>query len=138
MCRETGLAALLAAATAGDADAMVSLGLLLGEGLTGDEGEEGLRSEVGRWLGRAAAAGHVRGTAEYGSFLWHVEKDEEAALPWLQRAAEAGEVDAMALLGDVHDFLGYLDEAKRWYRMAAERGDAHAAGNLAALDHLTG
>ncbi|RKT52529.1 hypothetical protein [Saccharothrix australiensis] len=131
----TDRAALHAAARSGDADAMVELALLLAA--RPDDGG-GSADEVERWLGHAARTGHVRGVAEYGAFLWHVRKSGEAALPWLRRAAEAGEVGAMAVLGDVHDFLGDTEAAKRWYAAAAERGDEAAADSLAALDRLTG
>ncbi|CCH28075.1 sel1 repeat family protein [Actinosynnema sp. NPDC047251] len=129
--------ALRAAAEGGDVEAMVELALLLEEDLTGEDDQDELQDEVGGWLSRAAAAGHVRGVAEFGSFLWHVWKDEDAALPWLQRAADAGQADAMAVLGDVYDFLGDIALAKRWYQAAADLGDPHAQDNLAALDRLT-
>ncbi|MBB5956309.1 hypothetical protein FHS29_002895 [Saccharothrix tamanrassetensis] len=134
----TDRTALRAAAQGGDADAMVELALLLEEDLTGEDDEDELQDEVGGWLSRAAATGHVRGIAEFGSFLWHVWKDEDAALPWLRQAADAGQADAMAVLGDVYDFLGDVEQARRWYGQAAERGDEHAADNLAALDRLIG
>ncbi|WP_433268349.1 hypothetical protein ACQPZF_04025 [Actinosynnema sp. CS-041913] len=133
----TDLTALRATAHGGDADAMVELALLLAEDLTGDEGEDDLQDEVEHWLALAARSGHARGVAEFGSFLWHVRQDDDAALPWLRQAAEAGEVDAMAVLGDVYDFLGDTGLAKRWYRAAADLGDEGAADNLAALDRLT-
>jgi len=132
----TDRSALHAAARGGDADAMVELALLLEGGITGDEEDGDPHAEVERWLGQAARAGNLRGVAELGAFLWHVRQDEQAALPWLMRAADGGDAGAMAVLGDVHDFLGDTDLARRWYGAAAALGDAGAAANLAALNRL--
>ncbi|MET9633561.1 hypothetical protein ABZX92_39495 [Lentzea sp. NPDC006480] len=70
--------------------------------------------------------------AGLGSFLWHVREDEEAAL-WLLRAADAGQADAMNLLGDIHDFRRAPGATITWYTKAAELGDEEAAQSLAAL-----
>ena len=61
--------------------------------------------------------------------------DVEMARTWLDKAANAGDVGAMSLLGFllVAEEPVDLDAAYRWFRLASEQGDAAAAGNLAAL-----
>jgi TPR repeat protein len=55
----------------------------------------------------------------------------------MQRAAEQNFVPAMPLLASFFERgLGVpknLEDAKRWYRLAAERGDANAKAALARL-----
>ncbi|WP_010628818.1 tetratricopeptide repeat protein [Halomonas sp. KM-1] len=52
-----------------------------------------------------------------------------AALPYLQQAAEAGDVDAMYYMGEAErrqHMLGLTRAAMAWYLQAAEQGDVHA------------
>jgi TPR repeat protein len=62
-----------------------------------------------------------------------VGEDDEEALPWLLRAADAGQADAMNALGDIHDFRDERDVAIAWYTKAADLGDEAAADSLEAL-----
>jgi hypothetical protein len=68
--------------------------------------------------GGAAASGAPRTTAEY------------------RKAAEAGDVPSMLLLGRSHESLGQRDEARKWYARAAENGSEDAKAALAALGAL--
>ncbi len=67
-----------------------------------------------------------------------VERDEEKAREWIQRAAEQGKADAMIYLADAY-LKGSLgleqdeQEAKRWLGIAAEAGDTRAQKQLEAL-----
>ncbi|MDN3357708.1 tetratricopeptide repeat protein [Actinomadura sp. DC4] len=53
------------------------------------------------------------------------------AEPLLLTAAEAGHLDAATRLGRLYDAAGRTEEAIRWYRSAADRGDTGAMINLA-------
>ncbi len=122
---------LRAQAEAGVPHAMLALALRLEAGLDpyADDSSEA-EQEIENLLLGAAEHGLSRALAELGSFLWHVQQADEEALPWLLRAADMGEVDAMSLLGDIYDFLHDRDTAITWYRRAAEHGDERAAENL--------
>lgn len=122
---------LRARAQAGDPDAMLALALHLEDELDpyADDNTEA-EQEIENLLLGAAEHGLPRALAELGSFLWHVQENDEEALPWLLRAADAGQVDAMSLLGDIYDFLDEGDTAITWYAKAAEHGDEQAAENL--------
>jgi TPR repeat protein len=100
-----------------------------------DEAAETVEQEVEDLLRAAAGHGLPKACAQLGAFLWHVREDEDEALPWLRKAADAGEAHAMALLGDIHDFLDDRTSAIEWYTRAAALGDEHAAGNLRAYGH---
>jgi TPR repeat protein len=69
------------------------------------------------------------------SALPEVMRDPEGALRWLERASEAGEIDATRFLGDGYlgGMFGVADPARsaRYYRAASERGDNEAAFHLA-------
>ncbi|MDR5860441.1 SEL1-like repeat protein [Halomonas eurihalina] len=49
-------------------------------------------------------------------------------IPYLEPAAEAGDVEAMYYLGEVHRLrhMGLTEEAMGWYLQAAEQGDPYA------------
>ncbi|KFC51266.1 hypothetical protein DK37_19800 [Halomonas sp. SUBG004] len=81
----------------------------------------------------------------YDIYFYVEEPDEEKAMDWLLRAAEAGHVESMNLLGEIarNDEESYADETERleaaepWFRQAAEAGYAPAMNNLAiTLSHL--
>lgn len=115
-----------------DPEAWLAKALAIEAELTTYEDESEQEQEVEDLLRRAAEHGLPRALAELGSFLWHVRGDDEEAYPWLLRAAEAGEADAMSRLGDIHDFRDEPREAIAWYEKSAALGDTLAAGNLAA------
>jgi TPR repeat protein len=127
---EVGMDDLRAQAEAGAPEAMLALALRLEAELDPYADNTEAEREIGSLLLGAAGHGLPRALAELGSFLWHVEENDEEALPWLLRAADMGQVDAMSLLGDIHDFLDERDTAITWYHKAAEHGDKQAAENL--------
>lgn len=93
----------------------------------------------------AAERGDARAQFQLGQayFLGDGEqRDHVAALAWYQRAADQGDVEAMAAIGLVHAIGGHgvpEDEvlAAKWYRLAAERGSAQGQYNLG-LMYLVG
>ncbi len=123
---EQAAALLTSVAAAGDANAMVKLGLLYhsGLGVTVDH-EKALR------LWRAAVE---KGSAEGAYALgyhgyWHREAYDKA-LPWLLQAAEEGLPDAQYLVGQAYqDGRGVdrdYEKARRWILQAAEGGHPKA------------
>lgn len=59
--------------------------------------------------------------------------DVTGAMPLLRRAAEAGHAPAQALYGHILDVSEFNEEASRYYRRAAEQGNADGQFGLAAL-----
>ena len=121
-----------------EAEELLARALRLEEALDPYADNEDAEQEVEDLLRAAADHGLPKACAELGAFLWHVRENEEEALPWLRKAADAGEAHAMALLGDIHDFLYEPETAIEWYRRAAALGDEQAAGNLRALGQSAG
>ena len=117
----------------GAPEAMLSQALRLEGQLDGYGDNPDIEQQIENLLRGAAEHGLPRALAELGSFLWLVHEDDEEAVPWLLRAADAGQADAMNLLGDIHDFREEPDAAIAWYTKAAELGDEEAAQSLAAL-----
>jgi TPR repeat protein len=115
-----------------DPEALLAKALSIEAELDGYEDESDKEQEIEDLLRRAAEHGLPRALAELGAFLWRVWNDDEEAYPWLLRAAEAGEADAMSRLGDIHDYRDEPREAIAWYEKSAALGDESAAGNLAA------
>ena len=81
----------------------------------------------------------------YDIYFYVEEPDEEKAMDWLLRAAEAGHVESMNLLGNIarNDEESYANDVERleaaepWFRQAAEAGYTPAMNNLASvLNHL--
>ncbi|MCG7591825.1 MULTISPECIES: tetratricopeptide repeat protein [Halomonadaceae] len=81
----------------------------------------------------------------YDIYFYVEEPDEEKAMEWLLRAAEAGHVESMNLLGKIarNDEDSYANDTERleaaepWFRQAAEVGYAPAMHNLSSvLNHL--
>ncbi len=77
----------------------------------------------------------------YDIYFYVEEPDEEKAMEWLLRAAEAGHVESMNLLGKIarNDEESYdgdterLEAAEPWFRQAAEAGFAPAMNNLSVV-----
>ncbi|MBD3897162.1 sel1 repeat family protein [Halomonas sp. ML-15] len=93
-----------------------------------------------------AEAGDAEAMAALYNIYYYVEDpDEDEAMKWLHRAAEAGNVNAMNWLGELarNDEQGYANDMERleaaevWFRKAAEAGYAPSMNNLASvLNHL--
>jgi len=117
----------------GDADAMFNLAQAyrLGRGVPQDQ------ATAESYYLRAAQAGHLRAADTYGLLLFQ-DGRREAALPYVQGAAERGDPRAQYLLGIAH-FNGDITE-KDWVRayalvtLANGQGLPQAAPALAEMD----
>jgi len=96
-------------------------------------------------LPKAEAGDSEAMAALYDIYYYVKEPDEDEAMKWLRRAAEAGHVESMHLLGEIarNDEEGYandtesLEAAEVWFRKAAEGGYAPSMNDLAVvLSHL--
>ncbi|WP_082925957.1 tetratricopeptide repeat protein [Halomonas sp. G11] len=96
-------------------------------------------------LPKAKAGDPEAMAALYDIYYYVKDPDEDEAMKWLRRAAEAGHVESMNLLGEIarNNEEGYdndterLEAAEVWFRKAAEAGYAPAMNNLASvLNHL--
>ena len=108
-------------AATGDADALFNLGQAykLGKGVPADVG----KAEA--MYGRAARLGHVRAADNYGILLFQTNR-QQAAIPWLQAAADRGEPRAMYVLGIAAYNGDYAP--KDWVRAYALVSRAATAG----------
>ena len=116
-------------AARGDADALFNLGQAykLGRGVTKD------MTKAEAMYGKAARLGHVRAADNYGILLFQTNR-QQAAIPWLQSAADRGEPRAMYVLG-VASYNG--DYApKDWVRAYALISRAAAASLPQAVTSL--
>jgi cell division septation protein DedD len=105
----------------GDADAAFNLAQAykLGRGVTADLGQ------AKTWYGKSAQAGHIQGAANYGLLLFQ-DGDRKSAMPWISKAADAGDPRAQYVLGTAL-FNGDLT-AKDWPKAYALMTRAAAAG----------
>ena len=118
---EAAVKAWQAPAAKGDADALFNLGQAykLGRGVPKD-----LVKAEG-FYGKAARLGHISAADNYGILLFQTNR-QQAALPWLQSAADRGEPRAMYVLGIASYNGDYAP--KDWVRAYALITRAAAAG----------
>lgn len=120
-------------AAKGDADALFNLGQAakLGRGMPKD-----LVKAEG-YYGKAAGLGHLAAADNYGVLLFQTNR-QQAAMPWLQAAADRGEPRAMYVLGIASYNGDYA--AKDWVRAyalitrSAASGLPQAAASLATMN----
>jgi TPR repeat protein len=121
------------AAQAGDAEAQYLLAYALETGVQGDADPVAARD----WYRAAAGQGHPRAALRLALMMLEGRGgpvDTGGAAAVLEPAAEAGESDAMSLLGWLlASSGGDRILAYRWLTLAAEAGDGAAAANLATL-----
>ncbi len=130
---EAAVKAWQAPAAKGDADALFNLGQAykLGRGVNKDL----VRAEA--YYGKAARLGHIAAADNYGILLFQTNR-HEAAMPWLESAADRGEPRAMYVLGIAAYNGDYAP--KDWVRAyalmtrAAAAGLAQATGSLATMN----
>lgn len=108
-------------AEANDPDAAFNLAQAykLGRGVTTDLGQ------AKTWYGKSAQAGHIQGAANYGLLLFQ-DGDRRSAMPWISKAADAGDPRAQYVLGTAL-FNGDL-ATKDWPRAYGLMTRAAAAG----------
>ena len=128
----TGMREWTALAEAGHQDAMVGIGIVLVEGISGarQDPATGLR-----WLRRAAAGNNAQAQYELGVLHYmgideHLDMDEAAAFQWFERAAQQEHTAALFMLADcLLDGCGCERDAPRAVPLlyaAAERGHRFA------------
>jgi TPR repeat protein len=119
------------------------------QGLAAADGVQGPIDEAKalRLFRQAEKRGHVLAATRVGSMLYHgiavkPDRDEgtrkvRAVIPRLRRKAEEGNADAQTLLGGLYrDGPGVEpdnQEAVRWYRQAADKGEPWGMYNLGAM-----
>ena len=130
---ERSLDALRPEALGGDGEAAYRLGRAYktGEGVPADLGE------AERWFEIAARKGHAKAGAELGLVRYQSGKTA-AALPWLRKAADAGDPRAQYTLATIL-FAGKgasmdPDGARLWMRKAAGAGLPAAKEAMAVMD----
>lgn len=130
---EAAVKAWQAPAAKGDADALFNLGQAykLGRGVDKD------LAKAEGYYGKAARLGHISAADNYGILLFQTNR-QQAAMPWLQSAAERGEPRAMYVLGIASYNGDYAP--KDWVRAyalitrAAAAGLPQATGSLATMN----
>jgi TPR repeat protein len=106
-----------------------------------DNGDDWPQAALELTLPKAEAGDPEAMSVLYDIYFYVEEPDEEKAMEWLLRAAEAGHVESMNLLGKIarNDEESYANDVERleaaepWFRQAAEAGYAPAMNNLAAI-----
>lgn len=87
-----------------------------------------------------AKSGNVQSMFCAGAIKLYVSKEYLNAIPWLERAANAGHMRAPLVLGILYEQGSGVKEdaatAARWYQKGIENGNAAAARRLANLYHL--
>ncbi|WP_386079403.1 tetratricopeptide repeat protein [Vreelandella sp. F11] len=110
-----------------------------------ENGDDWPQAALELTLPKAEAGDPDAMAALYDIYYYVEEPDEDEAMKWLRRAAEAGHVESMHLLGEIarNDEKGYpndierLEAAEVWFRQAAEGGYAPSMNDLASvLNHL--
>jgi localization factor PodJL len=126
----------LARANAGDAKAMLALGIAYADGTGVTQND----TEAAVWFERAAQAGEVIAQYRLGTRLERgigVAADASQAVRWYTEAAQRGSAKAMYNLGISYvngtGIEKNLTEAARWFRSAAELGLTDSQFNLAVM-----
>jgi TPR repeat protein len=96
--------------------------------------------EAARWVGAAAQHGFRAAQVTWGQMLLDgrgVARNPAAAFHWFRRAADAGSIDGINMVGRCYE-LGWgvasdHGEAIRWYRRAAARSSPWGQYNLASM-----
>jgi TPR repeat protein len=71
----------------------------------------------------------------YLGWVYYQRNDFDKALSWFDRAAQAGDADALFGLGSIHFVRREFDTARRCYERAAEQQYPRAYGWLAYIHH---
>ncbi len=120
-------------AEAGDGDAAFNLAQAykLGRGVPTDLGQ------AKTWYGKAAQAGHIQGAANYGLLLFQ-DGDRRSAMPWIEKASNAGDPRAQYVYGTAlfNGDLATRDWPKAYALMtrAAAAGLPQATTSLSQMD----
>ena len=136
----TSLEELKAAATDGDAGAMLEYGTRLVQG----QGVDTNTTEGLNWLQKAADAGNAQAWYAIG-FVYSngvgVELDIPKSVKYYRKGAEAGDADCQTGMGMIYQAGDRIPsgidadpaEAAKWYRMATDQDNAGAIQHLAVM-----
>lgn len=125
----TGHEVWAAAQSGQDATAMLTLAYLTAKGFRGLRGDE---AQVVAMEQHAASLGHPRALRLMGDRFSRgegVESNDDTAILYWRRAAEGGDLDAMANLGDALSSSAPA-EARAWLERAAHYGHPYATETL--------
>ena len=125
------------AADYGNDYAQTMLGFLYDQGL----GVPQNSAEAIRWFEMAAKQGNITAQTNLGVLYYEgrgVQQDSRRALEWLLQGAEQGNQEAQVRLGTLYQYgrgnvPQNLNEAKRWFRLAADQGSTEASAQLRLL-----
>ncbi|WP_161786299.1 tetratricopeptide repeat protein [Halomonas sp. TG39a] len=103
-----------------------------------ENGDDWPQAALELTLPKAEAGDPDAMAALYDIYYYVEDPDEDEAMKWLRRAAEAGHVESMNLLGEIarNDEEGYtsdterLEAAEYWFNQGAELGYVPAIHNL--------
>jgi TPR repeat protein len=117
-----------AAKTGRNPETLLALSTMVAQGWRGLDGDEDRALELEKM---AAALGHPRALRRLGDRFSRgdvVEENAAEARLWWRRAADAGDIDAMANLIHLRESNDPREraEGEHWLRLAASRGQAHA------------
>jgi len=119
------------AAGRGDAGGRFHLALMIERGL-GTAADAGMAAKLFR---QAAEQGHAGAALRHGTYLLaDPDKERAEGARWITRAAEQGNLQAMAVLGGLYATGSGVEQddglALKWLRQAAEKGAPGAQVNL--------
>ena len=92
--------------------------------------------EAFRYMLRAADVGHSAAQNNIGLSYLHglgVEKDKKRAFVWFEKAAKQGLSYAQSELAMLYYQQGNIEQAQKWWLIAANLNDEYAQFNLASL-----
>lgn len=88
------------------------------------------------YMKEASDTGYVPATMSLSNMYWEgslIDQDQEKAILLMKSAAETGYDDAQYQLGLMYGMLGSLEEAYRWFALAADQGHEKAIQNCEEL-----
>lgn len=130
-CQTFGVRWLLAAAEAGDPEAMHCLSdfyvrrVWSGAPTDGDDA-----AQADHWCRLAAEAGWPAAMRSWAVREGASVSEQEV---WLRRAVDGGDTFAIVLLGQLAEEQGVFDDAEYWYRLAYDRNESGAGDRLSNL-----
>ena len=100
--------------------------------------DAGKREEAIDWFHKAAVKGLPAAECKYGEFLLEEANAPLQAIPWIQKAANAGWAEAEGLLGEWFVFRegNNPEEGIEWLKKAAAKNYAKAQNNLGNCFHM--
>lgn len=91
-----------------------------------------------RWYKQASEKGNTKAMLGYGKILLNYQQNKTDAAVFLEKAANAGYTEAMALYGLICEGLLKTEQAQQWYEKAAEANEPVALRQLGRMYFLGG